>query len=79
MPPGKVTPLKLAVWDVKLRHRNDPRASWVLIVLQFGFKLDFSTGDLHSSQENMPSTLAMMVYLAYFDSGGPSCVNNLKT
>ena len=52
---GKVMPLKLAVCIVKLRHRNDPRASWVLVVLQFGFIVDFSTGALHSSKENLPS------------------------
>ena len=62
MPVGKVTPLKLAVWEIKLRHHNDPRASWVLVVLKFSFKVDFSTGALHFSKENMPSTLAMMVF-----------------
>ena len=56
-----------------------PRASWVLVILQFGFKVDFCTGALHSSKENLPSTVAKMVYLAYFDSGGSSCVDNLKT
>ena len=66
MSPGKVIPLKLAVWIVKLRHRNDPRASYVLVVLQFGFIVNFPTGTLHSSKENLPSTLVMMVYLAYF-------------
>ena len=79
MPPCKVTPLKVVVREVKLKHCNDPRASWVLVVLQFSFKVDFSTGALQSAKENMPSTLAMMVYLAYFASGGPSYVNNLKT
>ena len=34
------------------------------VVLQFGFIVDFSTGALHSSKENLPSTLVSMAYLA---------------
>ena len=51
-------PRKSAVWNDKFRHCNDPRASWVLVVLQFGFKVGFSTEALQSAKENMPSASA---------------------
>ena len=35
-----------------------------LVVLQFGFIVDFSTGALQSSKENLPWYLVLMVYLA---------------
>ena len=56
--PCEVTPLKLAVRKDKLRLCSDPRASWVLDGLQFGFKVGFSTGALQSAKENMPSAVA---------------------
>ena len=49
---------KLAVWKEKLRHCNDPRASWVLDGLRFGFQVGFSTGALQSAKENMPPAVA---------------------
>ena len=50
-----MTPLKISVWIEKSKFCNDPRASWVLDGIQFGFKVGFSSGMLKSAEENMSS------------------------
>ena len=57
-PPCEVTPLKISVWKDKLKFCNDPKASWALDGIQFGFKVAFSSGMLKSAEENMSSALS---------------------